>query len=477
MAVPPSGETTNTLVSSDATLTNSMADSSEHRTGEPRANGPEKTTSALGTRRLYDTQDIEPGSMVGEYRVEGLLGKGAMGTVYAAIHPLIAKRAAIKILHPELSVNADAVERFVQEARAVNQIGHPNIVDIFAFGQMEDGRSFFAMEWLRGESLHTRLARSPLPVVDAIAILETISLALEAAHEAGIVHRDLKPDNIFLVETRAEQPQVKLLDFGIAKLLNTDLGRTDRTQTGNLLGTPAYISPEQARGSNVDHRTDISAFGAVAYELFTGSLPFPADNLVDMIAKQLFEPPPSAARLCADVTPALDELIRSMLAKQPDDRPSLATARQELRNCRRGLQNGAATHDLPAQRSQQTAPGPTIAPASTVIAVGASSTSRTLSRHRSSRRVVVVGLSACAAIGIALGVFFAVRPAAIPHAAASPSATVLKATVTPQPDSTAPTPAPAPRLDPTASMANRAPDPMQMEPAPNPRLPRCGQAR
>jgi serine/threonine-protein kinase len=244
---------------------------------------------------------------------------------------VIAKRAAIKILHPELSANREAVERFVQEARAVNQIGHPNIVDIFAFGQMPDGRSFFVMEWLRGESLRERTDREPLPMADALAVLDTISLALEAAHEAGIVHRDLKPDNVFLVETKADRPQVKLLDFGIAKLLNTDAGRTERTRTGNLLGTPAYISPEQARGYTVDHRTDIYAFGALAYELFTGALPFPADNLADMIAKQLFQPPPSARELCPDVTPALDQLLQSMLAKLPDQRPSLATAREELR--------------------------------------------------------------------------------------------------------------------------------------------------
>src|SRR5262245_28064952 len=125
------------------------------------------------------TDDLVAGTVVGEYRIEGEIGRGGMGRVYAAVHPVIAKRAAIKVLHPELSVNADAVERFVQEARSVNEIGHPNIVDIFAFGVLPDRRQYFVMEWLRGESLRDRLKRAPLPLADALAILEMITLPLE----------------------------------------------------------------------------------------------------------------------------------------------------------------------------------------------------------------------------------------------------------------------------------------------------------
>src|SRR5262245_48325135 len=160
-----------------------------------------------------------------------------MGRVYAAIHPVIGKRAAVKVLRPELSKNREAVERFIQEARAVNQIGHPNIVDIFAFDRLPDGRCFYVMELLRGESLRDRLRRGPLALVDALAILDTITVALEAAHDKSIVHRDLKPDNVFLVDVKSDRPQVKLLDFGIAKLLSPDDSRLERTRTGNLLGT------------------------------------------------------------------------------------------------------------------------------------------------------------------------------------------------------------------------------------------------
>jgi eukaryotic-like serine/threonine-protein kinase len=278
-----------------------------------------------------DPSELSPGMMVGEYRIEGALGQGGMGRVYSAVHPVIAKRAAIKVLHPELSVNKDAIARFVQEARAVNEIGHPNIVDIFAFGALPDGRNYFVMEWLRGESLRERIKRGPLPVTEALGILDTITMALGAAHEHGIVHRDLKPDNVFLVDVKGERPLVKLLDFGIAKL--TRKQGLHRTQTGNLLGTPAYMSPEQARNQDVDHRTDIYALAAMTFELLTGHTVFEASYAADMIAKQLYEPPRSATAL-NPALPPIDELLAAMLAKDPAQRPTLEHVRAELRRFR-----------------------------------------------------------------------------------------------------------------------------------------------
>ncbi|MBS1124219.1 MAG: uncharacterized protein H6Q90_6447 [Deltaproteobacteria bacterium] len=279
-------------------------------------------------------QDLPVGTMVGEYQIQGLLGEGGMGRVWKAVHPVIAKQAAVKVLHPELSVNRQAVERFVQEARAVNQIGHPNIVDIFAFGTLPDGRCYFVMEQLRGESLRERIARQLPSIGEALGILDTIAMALEAAHETSIIHRDLKPDNVFLVETRGERPTVKLLDFGIAKLLGNDEGRAERTQTGNVLGTPAYISPEQARGIGVDHRTDIYALGALAFELLTARLPFPATNAADMIAQHLYQPPPSPRAVNPYIPVELDALVMCMLAKDANHRPTLAIVREQLRACR-----------------------------------------------------------------------------------------------------------------------------------------------
>jgi serine/threonine protein kinase len=276
--------------------------------------------------------ELAPGTRVGEYEIEGVLGEGGMGKVYAAVHPVIAKRAAVKVLHPEMSVNRGAVERFIQEARAVNQIGHPNIVDIFAFGTLPDGRCYFVMEHLRGMSLRERIDRQPPTIVETLAILDSITIALEAAHEKGIIHRDLKPDNIFLVEVRGAAPTVKLLDFGIAKLLGNEDNRTQRTHTGNVLGTPAYISPEQARGQGVDYRTDIYALGGVAYEMLTGRLPYPADNSADMLARHLYEPPPSARAIVPHIPGELDQLITRMMAKEVSRRPTLAEVRAELRS-------------------------------------------------------------------------------------------------------------------------------------------------
>src|SRR5262245_23883709 len=192
-------------------------------------------------------EDLPVGSQAGEYRIEKKIGEGGMGAVYGARHPLIGKRAAVKVIRRELSSSRDAVDRFVLEAQSVNQIGHPNIVDVFGFGRLPDGRSYFIMEWLQGESLRERLLR-PLPLTEALEILEDVAKPLQAAHEAGVVHRDLKPDNVFLASVKGDKPKVKLLDFGLAKLTGADTQRFDRTRTGVVMGTPLYLSPEQAKG-------------------------------------------------------------------------------------------------------------------------------------------------------------------------------------------------------------------------------------
>nr|MDQ3297472.1 serine/threonine protein kinase [Myxococcota bacterium] len=326
--------------------------------GGPKPSGTEETISTGGTGLSGSTtsQGLAPGTMVGEYQIDKQLGEGGMGRVFSAIHPVIAKRAAIKVLHPEFSANAEMVQRFIQEARSVNQIGHPNIVDIFAFGALPDGRFYFVMECLRGQSLRDCITKRRLAPMEALAILETVTSTLEAAHEKGIVHRDLKPDNVFLVEVKGNLPQVKLLDFGIAKLLGDD-GRVQRTRTGNLMGTPGYMSPEQARGQDVDHRTDVYALGAVAYELLTGWLPFPADNAADMIAKHLFAPVPSARLKNPGVPAELDQLVMAMMAKDVAHRPSLAVVGDHIRALRA---HGAfaAMHAANADRSGVQPTGP-----------------------------------------------------------------------------------------------------------------------
>jgi serine/threonine-protein kinase len=224
--------------------------------------GPEH--QPLATSGAREAGDLVPGFAVGEYRIEEPLGKGGMGVVYAARQPEIGARVAIKVLAAHLSGDPRLVRRFVDEARAVNQIRHPNIIDIFAFGRLADGRHYFVMEHLEGETLAARLSRGPLPVSDARRLLSQICEALAAAHAEKILHRDLKPENIWIAAPKHGQPYAKILDFGIAKLLERRDPPGD-TNSGTAMGTPYFMSPEQCRGEGVDHRSDIYAMGVLLY--------------------------------------------------------------------------------------------------------------------------------------------------------------------------------------------------------------------
>ncbi|MBI4510560.1 MAG: serine/threonine protein kinase [Deltaproteobacteria bacterium] len=284
--------------------------------------------SASFSLAAYDLShaDLPPGTLVDDYRILVKLGQGGMGCVYGATHHVIGKKVAIKVVDGANLGTSSALGRFLLEARAVNKIGHPNIVDIFSCGKLDDGRGYLVMEWLDGESLADCLERTKrLPIPEALRITGEICKALDAAHRNGIVHRDLKPHNVFL-ERQADGglPMVKLLDFGLAKEVDNGSDPAWQTKSGKLLGTPMYLSPEQARGTGVDFQSDIYALGATVYEMLCGRPPFVAETSVELIAMHLEREPLPPRSLRDDISARLDGLIFKMLKKEPADRPSLS---------------------------------------------------------------------------------------------------------------------------------------------------------
>ncbi|ACY16375.1 serine/threonine protein kinase [Haliangium ochraceum] len=260
---------------------------------------------------------------IGNYKVKSKIGAGGMGAVYLAEHPLIGKKVALKVLHPEFSSQPDVVQRFFHEAKSVNDIQHPNIVDIVDYGVLENGGKlvYFIMEFLDGASLSEVIREhAPLAPERALTIALQVADALGACHRSGVIHRDLKPDNIILVRRRHQEDFVKLLDFGIAKLTG-DQKVSVRTRTGVILGTPTYMSPEQCEGEGeVDHRADIYSLGILLYEMVTGQVPFRGETYGQVLMQQLthYPEPPSSVR--GVVPPHVEAVILKTLEKTPDTR-------------------------------------------------------------------------------------------------------------------------------------------------------------
>ncbi|MBL0218499.1 MAG: protein kinase [Myxococcales bacterium] len=269
-----------------------------------------------------DDPDDRLGTVLGSYKVLELLGKGGMGYVYRAEHVKLAREVAIKLLRSDYARRRDAVFRFIQEARTVNRIRHRNIVDVPDIVELDDGTTFIVMEFLRGMSLG-KWARTGIELPRALAVLVQICDGLAAAHSVSVVHRDLKPDNIIVVPTSDGAELVKLLDFGVAKLLNRDdedIGF--QTAAGSVIGTPAYMSPEQAGGMTIDHRSDIYSLGAIMYELFCGQPMFRGRSFGEYVRKHLTEQPvrPRLTPAGADIDPRLEAMILKCLDKDPNGR-------------------------------------------------------------------------------------------------------------------------------------------------------------
>jgi serine/threonine-protein kinase len=259
--------------------------------------------------------------MVGNYRIEGVIADGGMGVVYRASHAILPRRAAVKVLHPDMVGKWSASERMLQEARVLESIASTAGVQIFDAGLLEDGRPWVAMELVDGVTLAEHLGKKGSLAPDEVAeIMVAIADALAPAHKKNVVHRDVKPDNVMLLgDGRARA--IKLIDWGIARIANSTSVRL--TQVDTTPGTPHYMAPEQIRGHAVDSRTDVYALGVLAFELLTGKVPYRGENSIEVVIKHLTAEPPSVASVCPGVPAALDALILRMLAKDPARRPTV----------------------------------------------------------------------------------------------------------------------------------------------------------
>jgi len=279
------------------------------------------------------------GQLAGEYRILRKLGAGGFGTVYEAEHPLLKRRAAVKVLHAHPAVDSVAVQRFIEEARSASQIRHRHIVDIFSFGTLPNGQYFYVMDLLDGAPLDRYLSEhGRLAPEQALPLLKPIASAIDALHAASLVHRDLKPGNIYLAWDSNQEVVPKLLDFGLVKLLGQASVHTD---TGAPLGTPYYMSPEQSKGDKIDARADIYSFGVICFELLTGTVPFKGDSATSVLVAHVVQEPPRASDVYPGLSAELDEPLLRMLAKDPNARPQSAT--QAVRELQLAAQSAGVT--------------------------------------------------------------------------------------------------------------------------------------
>jgi serine/threonine-protein kinase len=296
------------------------------------------------------------GRVVGKYKILDQIGEGGMGVVYRAEHVVLGSPAAVKVLLPQFTSDSVVVDRFFTEAKAASAIRHVGITEVFDYGRLDNDQAFIAMELLRGEDLTTFLGRhGRLDPSVAAEIIKQLLKALNAAHVVGVVHRDLKPDNIFLTRDPSAPGglRVKVLDFGIAKLVGANVTKRTKTKGGAILGTPAYMAPEQCKGGvDVDARADLYAVGCILFELVAGRTPFIADGDGELMAMHIYEEPPKLSKHMPGVVPELEALVAKMLVKAPDDRtPSAAWALAALERVPlpslEGIEVPLATHGKP----------------------------------------------------------------------------------------------------------------------------------
>ncbi|HET9992210.1 MAG TPA: serine/threonine-protein kinase [Kofleriaceae bacterium] len=296
------------------------------------------------------------------------IGTGGMGAVYLAEHPQIGKKVALKVIHRELASNREVVQRFFQEAKAVNKIGNEHIVEIHDFGVTPEGDHYYIMEYLEGSNLATTLGHeSVLDVRRALHIGAQIASALAAAHAAGVIHRDLKPDNVMLTTRLGDPDFVKLLDFGLAKMFAGSPSAV-KTAAGVLLGTPQYMSPEACESRvTLDHRTDIYALGVLLFQMITGVLPFDGETMGEVLVKQVTQLPPPPRQYNPNIPPSVEQILLRCLMKQPDARfPTMVALREALLD-----PEGYLHRSPPMAPARSLAPGEIKVDAKTVMAYAA----------------------------------------------------------------------------------------------------------
>ncbi len=263
-----------------------------------------------------------PGSVVGPYRILEELGRGGMATVWKAYHEALERHVAIKVLHPSFTEEEAFLDRFQQEAKALARLSHPNIVPIHDYSEHQ-GSPYLVMRYVEGHSLHRYLHGRRLSLGEVLEIVRPVGEALAYAHGQGVVHRDIKPGNIMLTF----DGEVVLSDFGLAKLVEKD----EALARELLMGTPQYISPEQAKADPLDNRTDLYSLGIVLFEMIAQRVPFDGDTPYDVIHRHIYDPPPSVSAFRADLPSAIDEVLQIAMAKQPQDRyPDIQTMMADL---------------------------------------------------------------------------------------------------------------------------------------------------
>jgi serine/threonine-protein kinase len=416
------------------------------------------------------TQQVPPtpvvGTELGPYRLTALLGSGGMGMVFVGEHMMLGRRMAIKVLLPDLALRLDIIQRFFKEARSANEIAHENIVEIFDFVQAPGGLSYLVMELLSGHDVGIAVANEgPFKLKRTLHIIRQVASALAAAHEKRIVHRDLKPENIFLIRRAGDADFVKLLDFGLAKVSESMSGIPENTQVGTIMGTPEYMSPEQAMGVPVDVRSDIYSLAIVLYWMICGTLPFEGSSFEQQRKARVSFPAPAlpAVSNAGEPVPAeLIALVARCLSRPPEDR------------CQNGREFLAAIDALPPLADfPSLPPPPPRAKAASIPPTAVPDSqpdSEAPSRSHRGRWIAVASIAVVAA-GIAGFVAFQqhpppARPMPVTHPGPPPGAGLDPDTASANPTNGDLAPPPAPILQPplTPPPIPEAQDPMVRSP-------------